>query len=486
MSAWYVLSALGFYPLSVGGTDMAVGSPLFKQATLHLENGKDLVIDAPNDSAKNVYVQGMTVNGQAWDKTSIPNSVLAAGGEIDFDMGLTPSAWGTAPGDAPATITPVGGKAPTPAADRTGAAAGTASSGDGTNVANLFDDTSATAVTFAGQTPTIEYHFAAPRRKVTMYTLTSSASTTAGDPASWRLQGSDDGASWTTLDTQTAQTFQWRRETRPFTVTSPGYYGFYRIVVDGNSGPATTALSEVELIAGADDTSAPTTTAAVAPAPVAGVVDGTPTVTLSASDDGGSGVAATWYSIDGGPQLPYTQPFQLGGGLRTVRYASTDEAGNVEPTHTLTLQVNPQASGSVGGDVPSTLALSLGGSAADLGTFVPGVQATYSATIAASVLSTAGDATLSVADPSAQSPGRLVNGTFALAQPLSVDATDAAHPSGSFAALGAGPLTLLSWAAPASHDAVTIGLRQPIGAGDALRTGSYAKTLTFTLATTTP
>ena len=58
--------------------------------------------------------------------------------------------------------------------------------------------------------------------------------------------------------------------------------------------------------------------------------------------------------------------------------------------------------------------------------------------------------------------------------------------TGAFAPLGAGPLTLLTYSAPVSNDAVAIGFRQNVAANDALRTGSYSKTLTFTLSTTTP
>jgi hypothetical protein len=104
----------------------------------------------------------------------------------------------------------------------------------------------------------------------------------------------------------------------------------------------------------------------------------------------------------------------------------------------------------------------------------------------ATVTSTAGDAALSVSDPSAQAPGHLVNGGFSLAQPLTVKATDAGSPGGAFAALGAEPLTALSWSGPVTGDAVTLGYEQQIGASEALRTGGYGKTLIYTLSTTTP
>ena len=137
-------------------------------------------------------------------------------------------------------------------------------------------------------------------------------------------------------------------------------------------------------------------------------------------------------------------------------------------------------SADVSGTVPGTLSLTVGGSV-DLGVFRPGVGADYDATLAATVLSTAGDATLSVTDPSTVANGRLVNGAFALPRAL-----QAKVGASAFAPISDVPLTLKSYAGPASKDAVTVDLRQTIGANDGLRTGRYAKTLTFTLSTTTP
>ena len=104
------------------------------------------------------------------------------------------------------------------------------------------------------------------------------------------------------------------------------------------------------------------------------------------------------------------------------------------------------------------------------------------------MISTAGDAQLSVTDPSATATGRLVNGAFALSQPLQAAATSAAGTGAAFAPLSTtgAPLSLLTYTGPVSNDAVTLAFRQAIAATDALRTGAYAKTLTFTLSTTAP
>ena len=105
------------------------------------------------------------------------------------------------------------------------------------------------------------------------------------------------------------------------------------------------------------------------------------------------------------------------------------------------------------------------------------------------MVSTAGDATLSVADASATATGKLVNGAFSLNQPMQVQASSpAAGAAGAFAAVGgsAAPTRVAGWVNPVSNDPVTIAFKQTILASEPLRTGSYAKTLTFTLSTTTP
>ena len=126
-----------------------------------------------------------------------------------------------------------------------------------------------------------------------------------------------------------------------------------------------------------------------------------------------------------------------------------------------------RGNGTVGGSVPATLSLTLG-APASFGAFTPGVAKEYTATTEANVISTAGDATLSVVDPSSTNTGKLVNGAFALPQPLQ----------------GLG--VVKTWTAPTSNEKVPVTFKQQINANDALRTGSYSKTLTFTLSTTTP
>ena len=143
--------------------------------------------------------------------------------------------------------------------------------------------------------------------------------------------------------------------------------------------------------------------------------------------------------------------------------------------------------GSAGGTVPATLSLSLG-TAASFGGFTAGVDKDYTGQMTATVISTAGNAALSAADPSSTATGHLVNGTFSLPSALQAKASSPLGTGGTLADVGgsAAPTSLLSYAAPVSNDAVTVGFQQHISANDALRTGSYSKTLTFTLSTTAP
>jgi len=131
------------------------------------------------------------------------------------------------------------------------------------------------------------------------------------------------------------------------------------------------------------------------------------------------------------------------------------------------------------------LGLTLSGSAT-FPAIVPAVANTYSASTSANVVSTAGNAALSVSDPSTTAPGHLVNGTSTMPQALKARATNTASPNTAYADVSGNPLTLLSWASPISNDPVTLGFQQSVGANDALRAGAYSKTLLFTLASTTP
>ncbi|RJQ87637.1 GH92 family glycosyl hydrolase [Amycolatopsis panacis] len=252
MSAWYVFGALGFYPLQMGSPNYAIGSPLFTKATVHLPGG-DLVINAPKNSAKNVYVQGLKVNGKDWTSTSLPQDALAHGGTLDFDMGPNPSKWGTGPDDTPKSIT-TGDAVPSPLHDET--TPGALSTSDGSDVSALADNTSRTQAKVTG---TMQYQLKSTDEAVTDYTLTSG--TGAGDPKSWVLKGSYDGKTWAVADQQTGQSFPWRQQTRAFQVKNPAHYAYYRLEVTETTG-GTASLSELELLGRPDASCTKTLTGA--------------------------------------------------------------------------------------------------------------------------------------------------------------------------------------------------------------------------------
>ncbi|MFJ9828738.1 GH92 family glycosyl hydrolase [Streptomyces sp. NPDC101160] len=222
-SAWFLFSSLGFYPLVMGSGEYAIGSPLFTKATVRMDNGRTLVVEAPRNSAENIYVQGVRLNGVAWRSTALPHDLLAKGGTLKFDMGPKPSAWGTGASAGPVSITK-DDRVPAPRTDLVKGAG------------PLFDDTSATSGPVAGA---VELPVTAPGKAV-QYTLTSSADR-AKAPAGWVLQGSADGVTWTDLDRRSGESFAWDRQTRVFTVAAPGSYARYRLVATGE-------LAEVELL----------------------------------------------------------------------------------------------------------------------------------------------------------------------------------------------------------------------------------------------
>ncbi len=266
MSAWYVFSSLGFYPLTMGSPEYAIGSPLFKKATIHLESGKDLVINAPENSKENVYIQSVQLNGQNYDKCYFLHSDLEQGGTIDFNMGSTPSSWGSSEDAMPASITS-GDDLPKPLADMTStrpekleaAPTGTVStdsvySGESDSAEKLFDNDSATTATFTPSSDgkaSVYYSFSVPVY-VDMYTLTSGSDKSKA-PSSFTLYGSDDAVTWNKLDSRSDAVFDWNKYTKPFSVdegAAEGKYQYYRLDLSNGSNPI--EVAEAELIGNFD------------------------------------------------------------------------------------------------------------------------------------------------------------------------------------------------------------------------------------------
>ncbi|MCK4407501.1 MAG: GH92 family glycosyl hydrolase, partial [Bacteroidales bacterium] len=114
MSAWYVLSAMGFYPVTPGDNIYAIGSPIFEKVTINLENGNKFIIKANNVSDDNFYIQSANFNGKPYNKSYLKHSDIIKGGELVFKMGHEPNKnWGTGKENVPVSeikdflITPV-------------------------------------------------------------------------------------------------------------------------------------------------------------------------------------------------------------------------------------------------------------------------------------------------------------------------------------------------------------------------------------------
>ncbi|UPG84345.1 GH92 family glycosyl hydrolase [Luteibacter aegosomatis] len=106
-SSWYVLSAMGFYPVDPSTPDYIIGSPIFDRVRLHLGSGKVLEIVARNNSATNKYIQSATLNGKPWNKPWFSHADVVNGATLVLTMGPEPNkTWGSDPHDAPRSMTP--------------------------------------------------------------------------------------------------------------------------------------------------------------------------------------------------------------------------------------------------------------------------------------------------------------------------------------------------------------------------------------------
>lgn len=104
MSAWLVMSAMGFYPVSPGSPEYVIGTPWFPEVDIHLEGGKVFEIRAHEVSKKNFYIQSAQLNGQEYTKSWLSHADIMQGGELRFKMGSSPNhTWGSHDEDVPKT-----------------------------------------------------------------------------------------------------------------------------------------------------------------------------------------------------------------------------------------------------------------------------------------------------------------------------------------------------------------------------------------------
>lgn len=237
MSAWYILTALGFYPLNMGSGEYAITSPLYQKYTLHLPTG-DLVVTAENNSAENVYIQSMKIDGVPYYDCFIAHEDLLKAKEITFVMGSEPSGWGV--GSDCASVTGKREKLST-AEDFTKEA--TKSYSGITSGSSLFADSSSTPASVSGN-GRIDFAFAEPK-KIEMITVTSGR--TQNINIGIKLYGSATGeeGSYIELINKQGVGYQWTQYVRPFKVAEPAEYKYYRLEISGNG---TFQIGEVELL----------------------------------------------------------------------------------------------------------------------------------------------------------------------------------------------------------------------------------------------
>lgn len=255
-SAWYIFSAMGFYPVAVGRAEYAIGAPYFPKMNVAFkrEDGSESVLEilAPSVSTTNRYVQSVTLNGKAITRNYLLHSEIANGGKLEFVMGPNPSVtWGTGENDVPSSITKPGVE-PKPLKSAVPAGKLTLSSNVTEEIDKLSDRNSLTKWV-AGQGANFIEAKAATDAPVTakIYTLTSSenVSTVAG----WTLKGSNDAANWEIIDKRQFSAenpaFKWPRQLRPFSVKDPKSFRHYRIEFDGATP---IELGELEFLAELD------------------------------------------------------------------------------------------------------------------------------------------------------------------------------------------------------------------------------------------
>jgi predicted alpha-1,2-mannosidase len=256
MSGWYIFSALGIYPQNMGSGQYIITSPLFDKATIHLENGNDLVIIAENNSADNVYIQSATWNGEAYTDCYIDHQTLLEGGTLTFVMGDQPSDFGV--DSDPKSLTEAD-TSPEPITDLVtvgrsktsiqNAALDTAKNSRAvycqeiSDYKNLFDNDSSTTAKVTSESSIV---FAGKNGStLSMITLTCGVKKKGSAPTAFLLEASNDGTNWKTLLEQTDLTFTWDTYTRPFVIPSEveGVYLYYRLTF-----PSGGTVAEIEFL----------------------------------------------------------------------------------------------------------------------------------------------------------------------------------------------------------------------------------------------
>ncbi|MGP5716432.1 GH92 family glycosyl hydrolase [Brachybacterium tyrofermentans] len=233
MSAWWLLTALGLYPLQLGTGRYHLVAPLFDHAHVKPLGGEPFTVIAESRDAGADCIVGMTLDETEHRDAWIDHEDLH--GRLHIALGSRADAEASDWGAVPPSATPVGHH-PQPLRDLFAA--------DPSDP--LRDDDSRTEQAWDASSVVIDLPELGEPLVTRFLTLTSSAET-GGDPIAWRLEGSQDGESWDLLDERTDQSFRWRRQTRPFQIPSPRGFTHHRLVITTAQGPL--RLAELELLA---------------------------------------------------------------------------------------------------------------------------------------------------------------------------------------------------------------------------------------------
>lgn len=330
MSAWWLFSALGFYPLAVGSGDYTVGSPVFDRATVHLASG-DLTITAPGASDGQVYVAGLTVDGEPVAGPTLDGDLLRGASTLAFTMSDEPSTWGSLDVDEVLEV-------PVQRVDATGFGTLTSDPAVPGGVGALTDDSSRSSVTFDDGAAELTWSSGTGPVEVDGYTLTSVTADTA--PVSWTLEASSDGTVWTTLDERADEVFAWDGQTRPFGVATPAAGTLFRLTLAAADGVGL-GLAEIELFGTSAGDSDLLVTAA--PGPIRARVDAEVTAPLATVAGGATEAAGHEVTVDFGdgtaPQAGALTPTPLGSFTVTAPHTFA-KAG----TYPVTVRVESQGS----------------------------------------------------------------------------------------------------------------------------------------------
>lgn len=256
-SAWYLLSSLGFYAANAGSDEYCITSPLYSDVTLHLPTG-DVHIKANNNSAENVYIQSMTVDGKDYTKCYITHSELTSAKEIVFNMGSTPSDFGcNTETDLPSSVTE-GDEIDIMEDVTTGMQVSETADMSGdcplvfcenmTDGQKLFCNLSYAeqSPSFSGNSASITMYMPTAQT-LRQYTLTSKSKSAA--PESITVYGSADGKTWEKLDERQNQSFRWDLAINFYAVDNTKAYNYYRLDIE-NKNVENIELCELQLICG--------------------------------------------------------------------------------------------------------------------------------------------------------------------------------------------------------------------------------------------